>query len=248
MKKDWQQYLQSLGLTENEAKVYLVGLEEGPQSVQVLAKQTKLSRVTVYAIIESLTRFGLMTSVQKGKKHVYAVEPPERLITFGQQQAQKMESVVEEMQKRIQELKLVASGDKPVVRLFEGKEAFQFIQDDFLESGATEIREFGNLDQIVENLDQSLDLNPFYEDLDKKGVVRKLVYATKKDQLRPSTNLKKIVKLPGEADFFGDIFLYDDRVALSDFHDHHIVVIIESKVVAETIRKMFDLLWKKLEK
>ena len=88
--KKWREILSSVGLTDSEQKVYLSALEAGESSVQHLAKKTKLSRVTVYSVIETLTQHGLMSSVEKGKKTYYIAEPPERLITYGEELLQKM--------------------------------------------------------------------------------------------------------------------------------------------------------------
>ena len=78
----WEKLLRSLGFNESEAKLYLVSLEMGPSPVQDIAKKAKVSRVTAYAAIEKLNEFGLMSTAQRNKKHLYAAESPERLVSF----------------------------------------------------------------------------------------------------------------------------------------------------------------------
>ena len=97
----WEKYLQNLGLSETESKLYLESLKMGPSSVQEIAKKTGLSRVSVYSIIENLTKHGLMTSVQKGKKTLYAVEPPEHIVALAEKRDQSMHQALKEIKGNI---------------------------------------------------------------------------------------------------------------------------------------------------
>ena len=51
--------LRKLGLNEKEVKVYLTGLELGPNSVQNIAASAKITRPTTYEIIKKLEAKGL---------------------------------------------------------------------------------------------------------------------------------------------------------------------------------------------
>jgi len=111
----WQSILTQLGLSENEGILYLTSLEHGPQPVQTLARETGLSRVTVYSLIENLTARSLMTSVEKGKKTLYAAEPADSLLAFGERQVQQMKASLREMKSGMNELKLKERGERPYV-------------------------------------------------------------------------------------------------------------------------------------
>lgn len=65
---DLAKKLESLGLTEKEAAVYVAALELGASPAQKIAERAKVKRGTTYLAIESLTKRGLMSSVTKGKK------------------------------------------------------------------------------------------------------------------------------------------------------------------------------------
>ncbi|MEY4744239.1 MAG: hypothetical protein RL272_184, partial [Candidatus Parcubacteria bacterium] len=71
MREDLAKELQKIGLSENEAKVYLAGLELGPSTAQMMAAKATVSRPTTYIMIESLIKRGLMSSFQKGKKRYF---------------------------------------------------------------------------------------------------------------------------------------------------------------------------------
>ncbi len=238
----WKQYLSSLGFTDSEIAVYLTSLKEGPLSVQELARKAGLSRVTVYHVIDSLTNQGMMTSVERGAKQQYTAEPPERVIALAESRLQKMKQTVGEMQGRIQELKLIQGGSRPVVKLFEGDEAVRAIFTDFLASGSKEIREFGNFDAADGVVDPSV-YKPFYEQLNKQGIKRKLLFLADKSKPKTTSSLEEIRLLPKEVRFNGDIFLYGNKVVLSSIEGKHIAVIIESEPIAKTVAAAFDLLW-----
>jgi len=138
----WNQLLTNLGLSENESLLYLTSLENGQKTVQELSTLTKLSRVTIYALIDSLKNQGLITSVEKGKKTLFAAEPPQRLLNFGEQRLQDLKATVSEMKAGLDELDLKARGEKPVVKLFEGDESLKALAEDIVHSKPKEIYEF----------------------------------------------------------------------------------------------------------
>ena len=61
--------LRKLGLTEKEVRVYLAGLDLGPNSVQNIARITKLARPTAYEIIKKLEEKGLFIESKGDKKN-----------------------------------------------------------------------------------------------------------------------------------------------------------------------------------
>jgi len=245
----WKKYLQLLGLTEGETGVYLSVLKSGPRPVQEIAKDAGFSRVTVYAAIESLAKMGLMTSVEKGKKQVFAAEPPERIVSLAENKMNSIKNTIQEIKGNIDELKLVQSGDKPVVKMFEGVEAFGAIQEDVLKSKIDLMCEFGNLDEI--NNFYPYDKNvreKYYDKLAATKMRRKLIYlSTDKSPKRIEPN-KEIKYLDDKSvkPFFGDIFFYDNTVWLSSFKGRQIAVMIKSKELKDTIQAAFDIIWEKL--
>lgn len=71
--------LKTIGLSENEARVYIAALELGPSTAQFLAAKATISRPNTYIMIEALIKRGIMTSFVRGKKRLFAAEAPEKL-------------------------------------------------------------------------------------------------------------------------------------------------------------------------
>lgn len=242
----WNQLLKNLGLSENESLLYLTSLENGQKTVQELSELTKLSRVTIYALIESLKNQGLVTSVEKGKKTLFTAEPPQRLLNFGEQRLQEMKATVSEMKAGLDELDLKARGEKPSVKLFEGDESMKALTEDIIESKPKELYEFEDLDAF-----RSLPESKNYKDLNKKLEKMKtkttLIYRIKEILPKKFNENEKVYAIKSLDDFHGSILTYSNKVALSVYKNKQMVVLIESQELADTIKKIFDILILKKE-
>ncbi len=78
--------LEKLGLKENEAQVYLAGLELGPTKISEISLKTGLGRTNVYALINNLMEMGLFKLKETGFKKYYSAESPENLKNLVEQQ------------------------------------------------------------------------------------------------------------------------------------------------------------------
>jgi len=235
----WNNLLKSLGFTDSEARIYLISLEMGPASVQDIARKAKVSRVTTYAVIESLTERGLMSSLQKGKKTHYSAESPERLVSFVQSRMKEMESTLKEVEMGISDLRLLQRGEKPVVKIFEGQEGIKAILDDIRNSNSTMIYELGNVDAIKNIFPQLEAVKPLKQELSRRHVSAKAIYLSKNEFIpRP---LSEVHFLPDDYNFTGDITVYGNKVALYTFKGKLISVLIESEELAQTFKEFFRL-------
>src|SRR3990167_2765077 len=119
-----EKYLQDIGLSDKESTVYLSLIQVDNASVLDLSKKTKLKRPTVYVILESLSKKGLVSETTIGKKTHYQAEPPERLETFVEKRKIALEESQRTLKDVIPQIKSIAreTGERPVVKYFEGKE------------------------------------------------------------------------------------------------------------------------------
>jgi len=239
----WDKLLKSLGFTESEAKIYLKSLEIGAASVQDLAKKSRVSRVTTYAVIETLTVQGLMSSVEKGKKKLYVAESPDRLVSVVHSKVKTMEATLKEIQASLHDLKMIQRGEKPVVKLFEGPEALKAIQDDVLQTRPKHMDEFGNLDEI-RRLYKPEDREVFFHEVKKFLPKTRAIFLSQEVKPISRGSHEEIALLPVDKfNFSGDVFVYGNKVALSTFRGKQISVLIESEELVKTFRAMFEYLW-----
>ena len=232
----WNTLLKTLGFTDSEAKIYLLALEKGPSSVQDLAKIAKVSRVTTYAVIETLSARGLMSNVQKGKKTLYAAESPERLVSFVHTRVRQMESTLHEVESLIGDLKLLQRGEKPVVKMFEGKEGLAAVHDDILTSHPDTIYEMTNVDALYSLFPKEY-FAPYRKELEKRKIKSKGI-GIYSQPLASREDVHVVHLSPKDASFFGSIAIYNNKVALTTLQGKNISILIESEIVAQCMKEM----------
>lgn len=246
--------LETLGLSQNEAKVYLASLKLGPATAQHLAAKATISRPTTYIMIELLVKRGLMSSYFKGKKKLFSAANPNQLtyiVSHLKREALEKEAavgkIVEALGKMIDEEKAATT-----VRVIDGPEGTVEIQRDILESGAKETFELVNRDDvrkwippmrkgdIREKLALKLKCRSMYTSSHGKGY----------DYQRPSGSTGESRYLDGKKfSVSGEVLVYADRVCLGSFSSaKKTSVIIRDKGIAESVKTMFLALWDKAEK
>jgi predicted transcriptional regulator len=96
--------LQSLGLTDKEARVYVASLFLGPASVQRIAEQAEINRPTAYSILDELMANGLMSQTTQDRKTVYVAEDPQALERWLESQKAKLDAKKKDLKELLPEL------------------------------------------------------------------------------------------------------------------------------------------------
>ncbi len=241
--RDISPTLRSLGFLDSEIKTYIAALELGPSTVIEIGNKTKLSRQAIYTAIDSLVKQGLMSSVEKGKKQLYAAESPERLRSVAEAKLKMMEATVKEIKTAADELKLLQRGEKPVVKMFEGKEGILAMSEEMAKSQTKKVDDFVN-DDAVSRVFTDEDLLPIKANLDKHNVQTRALVLTRDKTVptRKSTRIKNITRK--DIDFEGEITVFGDKVSLASYKGNKIMgVLIENQEIAQAIRCMFQMAW-----
>jgi sugar-specific transcriptional regulator TrmB len=237
---DFVNLLRSIGLNESEAKVYLTNLEIGPAPAHILVKRSGFSRPATYQAIDMLLEKGLITSVLRGKRNVYIAESPDRLLNVGDVQVRNLQSKVNDLRSSVDTLKMMQRGDRPVMRFVEGLDGLKIILQDIADTKPESTTEITNVDALgkvftVEELDE---VQHYLSDLKSKG---RALLAGNVSVVRKGVEARI---LPGNAfDFAGDFIAYGNKLAIVSFKDKLIGVVIESEVIANTFRVLFNFAW-----
>ena len=111
-----EQVLETIGLNEKEAKVYLASLKMGEDSAYNLAQRSGLKRSTVYFILEKLKKHGLVAIKKTPKVTFYSVISPTKLLLKIEKQKDTLEKILPELDRFYHE-----QPHKPNVQVFEGR-------------------------------------------------------------------------------------------------------------------------------
>lgn len=244
--KDISPILSSLGLLDSEIKTYLGAFENGPSSAQDLAKISSLSRQATYVAIETLTRRGLMSSVTRGKKRFYAAESPEKLLTYAKQKERELKQKVKDLEETLPELEMQAGGERPVVRMFEGKQGLRAIIEDKKSTPHTYSMEISDLDALYKVLTPE-DLTTLRQELKrKKTKVTGLYAGVPGKKIVPDSS--RIMLKGKHKEFASDISVYGNKITLTTFVGKMHSIIIESKPLAKALEVLFELAFKGAKK
>ena len=140
-----ENFLRSLGLSDNEIRVYLYLLTHGESIASVIAKRLDMKRATVYPVIESLEKQELISTFEKnGTMHFDAVEP-EDIIHVCEQRVNQMQRIKEKAEGLHEEFKnLREQGKMPKleirgkIKYFEGLDAVTSLINETLDEKAKE--------------------------------------------------------------------------------------------------------------
>ncbi len=142
----------TLGLREEETKVYLLLLEYGPKTVGTLAKTTGVKRPTLYVYLERLVTNGLVSqSLQRGVK-IFTPEPAkkiyqlyERKISDLKKQQKSLDNIIPELEK-LSGMSLL----RPKMHFFEGQDGMELALQDHLSYPGFKISAFWSIKAALE--------------------------------------------------------------------------------------------------
>ena len=238
--------MQELGLDEKEAEAYLALLELGEGSMGRLAEKSGIKRTTLYDIVDSLKRRGLLSMSRRGKRTVYVAEDPRILEEHLEEKRHKLKRLLPELLSIANFLE-----SKPKIRYFEGDEGIKEVYKDTLN--------FPNIEMLAWVAEEAWDFYDqefLFEYYVPKRVAKKIwvrVIAPDLPRMREyKNNDQKSLRqtrlvsarefpLPVEIDLYGH-----DRIAIMSFAEK-LGLIIESKKIYTTLRSVFEMNWKSLD-
>jgi sugar-specific transcriptional regulator TrmB len=234
-----------LGLTEKEAEVYLTLLKSGDATADQLATSSKLNRSTTYVQIKKLSEYGLVSTFKRGKKTFYAAESPNNLIRILEQKKQNIINQEIEVAILVSELlKLFGSSvDRPVVRVFEGKEGLESMRNAILEEKPAEILMMVTYNRMQRVFTEE-ELRLFTKKRQDLGIESSVMYSMPEGEDFKPFPLQKLKRVdPKKIPFGSDIYIYNDTVSFASTESQIVGVTIRNRDIAATLRGMFLGLW-----
>ena len=239
------QTLKDIGLTEEEASVYLSSLSLGTTSVLKIARSTNIKRTTIYGIVDSLKEKGLMRVELKGLKQFYAAENPERLEIM-------LERRKDEFKKNLPEFMALykLEGGESVMKYYTGILAMQEIYRATLK----EIKPHEDY-LVIANQEKWYNLDPnfaisYIEERAKLPIKNRMLFQdspTAREHKKIERNFNEEVKiLPTGTPLNVDTLLLPNKLITFELTPPYMTVVIENKSIIELHREMFEVIWKSL--
>lgn len=236
--------LEEIGLTNSEINVYTTLLKFGSIKVGELMKQLKLHRSRVYEAINRLTEKGIVSYIIKNNIKYFEAADPERLLSYIEEQKEKLNEKESKIKKMIPELKkqIPFSIPQAEAHVYSGKEGFKTIRKDVLRQGKDLylIGAVGKEDKF---------LKYFFPNFNKLRINNKIKWkilydAEVKGKKITKLDLMETKFLPKGYSSPAVINVYGDRVVNVLWEgDNPTCFMIINKKIADSYRKWFKLLW-----
>lgn len=245
-------FLQNIGLTDKEIAVYLELLREEKSSVLDLSKKTNILRTSVYPILDNLLEKGLVSEVKVGKKVYFQAEAPERIGSYIESQKIKLEEQSQLANDYIPQLKSLSrqTGEKPIVKIFEGREGLIKATEESLGYGKNITNEkvyFIYPFDLIENFFTEQELKKLSARRVNKDIESQAIYTYSKGE-RPASENSVRLKIDGEKyPIKCDISIFKDVVRINTLGKSLSALVIKSQDLADTLKSIFKALFDSYE-
>ena len=231
--------LEHIGLTRNEANVYLELLRAGSSMAKSIAKLTNMHRTSVYSCLQRLHRKGLVsTIVEDGKTYFEAVDP-EKLLSLLKEREERLRTVLPELKK----LKDTNFYTRHEVQYFKGKQGLKTVFDDILQTGENY---FGwGPERDIENLLKHYFVYYVRERKRRKIHARVIYFEDSRGKEYTRSPLIKIKYLPQSMYEPTAHRVYGDNVVIILLEEDPLCIVIRNKAIAESYLNHFKILWEK---
>ncbi len=247
-----ERVLQDVGLSENEASLYIIMLTSPKVTAQELAVKSPFPRTMLYYILKKLEEKNLISSKKEKWKTVYRVQDPERLydlLATKETEFEKQKQAIKELIPSLKE-SYHLKNKRPSVKVFEGLETYEKILEDSLLSGVREIYAYEHFFPQKPALETR-------ESYDRKRVLKRI--HKKVLFFEDQTTLKELLKIPYNdytvfksvkqntvTSFQTDVLLYNGKILYTTYcgEQEPVAILVEDMALYQMQKHIFESLWK----
>lgn len=242
-------YLQELGLSDKEVKIYTALFSLGPSPASLVAKEAGIKRPSTYFALSRLSEKGLISKTIADKREVFQAESPEILVRLAKQQTEQSKNLEEIVLHLIPNLKTLQSNKSQTlkIRTLEGIEGLWDVAEDTLRE-KKDIYVLGSLEKL-QGIYSKKSINNYGRRRQRLGI---------KAYVLSDQNLASIEEyLEGEFKFIEYRFLpksikldsyfvfYGSKTFLATGKDAITGIVIEDEAITASMKLMFWALWEK---
>ncbi|MDO8482311.1 MAG: helix-turn-helix domain-containing protein [bacterium] len=236
-----------LGLTKTQGIIYLSVLRHGVQSVLELSKTTGINRQQIYEESEKLLNLGLLEITRKQRRK-YIAANPSKLLKISKENIHKAEGVFEKVTASLPLLESLPklNSRKTDVIYFEGAEKIREAYEKELDACKnTEVLSFvGSVEDIYEFFPETYWKKWNKTFVQQKSSSRMLVHKSQAAQetAEHDKEYKRETRFFDNFPLKLNIDVFNNTVLILSFYDKK-AIWIESEVVANSYRIMFETFW-----
>ncbi len=236
-----EEELKEYGLSEKEARLFLICLKTGEATANRLSELMDLPRSTVYDILQKLINQGLVSTILKGSKTNYIANNPQVLLKSLDDKRYKIKRILPNLiniQNQIH--------DKPIAEIYEGRKGIIFSLDSIL-NNAKSIKLVGSRENAIRVIEYHPD-NFIAKRIEKKIPIKQILEESPEARKLKSLKFSEVRYLDSIKNSKNVIFIYGDTVVNLILGAELSVIRIQSKEYAQSQEILFDELWKLAKK
>lgn len=244
-------YLQSLGLSDIEAKIYTGLLEHGASSVLELANHLNMKRITVHFNTQNLISKGLIAQTKHGTRRKLVVDNPERLMNILENQEKQIQSMKSDFSDVLKDmLQMIPESSKHNndvdVVYYTGRDAIRSVYAEVLKS--KEIRSYVNISQIYKNFPENPELFPKSVEnnsLSLKEIIEDSPQSREYAKAQNPENYQfKFFPDTWDKSVFFDLMIVEGRIAIITMEKQGVfALLLKNKSVYLHTKFIFDMVW-----
>jgi len=239
------EFLKSLSLSDNEAKVYLASLSLGPSSILRISQAAEIKRTTVYSVVESLQYKGLISIQISGSKKIFAAENPEKLHNIVESRSNQLKDLLPEFA-ALYNLK----GGESFIKYYQGLENVKIIYENLIK----DVKPHEDY-SIISDHETWYRLDPeyfqdFIERRAKLNINLRLLLqdspTTRRHKKFEKNFNEKVKILPANTALTTNLVIIPRRVVIHQLTPPVLAIVIENKSVIQMHKEMFEIMWQSL--
>lgn len=225
--------LEGLGLTPNEAKLYLLLVKAGRMKATGLAAKSGLQRRTVYDTLQQLERKGLAGQAKSGGVTLFSPSPPSSLLSMLEEKRDSVEKILPQLSRAFE------AEERTGAEVLYGTGGMKTVLEDILALRADYCVYYGQL-QIFDYLPKFFPI--FNERRKRLGIrARYLLLDVPQARQRAARIPLAMFKFMDPSSLsVGVWWVYADRLILLVLQKEPITIIIRNAELAKTFRRTFD--------
>lgn len=248
--------LKDSGLENKEPIVYNSLLHLGDSPAVDIIKHSGLKRGIVYKTLDDLEKKGLISKFTKNKKTYFKPEHPYKLSEIIEAELQSAQNHKLTLQTYLPQIVSTfnITENKPGVKVHEGIEGIKEVYEDTLREKPQELLAILQTSDVEPEIYKWL--NTYYAPQRAKENIWAKVITTTNSKLEKyiekNEGEKRETRVVPKRDFpiAVEMNIYGNKVAFMNFKkdEKHIGIIINNKLIADTMRALFTLAWEDAEK
>jgi sugar-specific transcriptional regulator TrmB len=230
----------SLGFSEVEAKMYLANLSIGIAGVSILAKRAGMNRTSGYSVLAELKQKWYVKEYLRWNTKYFEATDPEDILDMFHKKIKKLDKALPEIKAMSQKYT-----ESPKVRYYQWLEEVKQLYLKRLQDNPSEIKIFK---AWIEREKEKEKLKAFSKEVVKKTWARKVeiicndLNSSEDDNIRENTKRKILPK--NDMYLPTSIKIYGNKVQFVSLKNHLFGVEIENQDIADSLRQMFDYIWR----